>query len=242
MLYGGLWLGRLGAVTRVPLASLRAKVTFAGNWPTNARPVIELVNPVFVIFFFGYITVIVFALIRVISALFLKDTLDAAQSDADLAVVERKERRNQYVAKLRALFTTIDNRNTGMITEKQLKQVLDHPNIHAYLETLGLDVKEGVALFHILDDGAPRLLSIRCAKAEDGQVTLQEFINGIMHCKGEARAIDQVIMQAELRQLARRVDKLCTSMGCRSISLREPSPKAAHLGTFRLSLSNMSLK
>lgn len=181
----------------------------------------------------------------------MEDTLDAAQSDADLAVVERKERRNQYVAKLRALFTTIDNKNTGMITEKQLKQVLDHPNIHAYLETLGLDVKEGVALFHILDDGVPRLqvastslrsLSHGFFTSEDGQVTLQEFINGIMHCKGEARAIDQVIMQAELRQLARRVDKLCSSMGCRSTSLREPSPKAAHLGTFRFSLSDMSLK
>lgn len=50
-------------------------------------------------------------------------------------------------------------------------------------------------MFHLLDDG-------------DGEVTREEFINGIMHCKGEARAIDQVIMHAELKQLAKRMEGL----------------------------------
>lgn len=88
--------------------------------------------------------------------------------------------------KLEALFTAIDVNQTGMITEQQLASVLSLPNIHAYLETLDLDVKESAALFKLLDDG-------------DGEVTLHEFINGIMHCKGEARAIDQVLMHSELR-------------------------------------------
>ena len=33
------------------------------------------------------------------------------------------------------------------------------------------------------------------------KVTLDEFIDGIMRCKGPARAIDQVAMHAELKQL-----------------------------------------
>ena len=32
-------------------------------------------------------------------------------------------------------------------------------------------------------------------------MTLEEFIDGIMRCKGPARAIDQVAMHAELKQL-----------------------------------------
>ena len=40
------------------------------------------------------------------------------------------------------------------------------------------DVHESTALFHILDDG-------------DGGVTLDEFIDGMVRCKGPARAIDQ---------------------------------------------------
>ena len=44
----------------------------AGNWPTNARPVMEKADQVFALFFLAYVTIIVFALIRVISAIFLK--------------------------------------------------------------------------------------------------------------------------------------------------------------------------
>lgn len=214
------------------------EVTFAGNWPTNARPVIESVNPLFAIFYIGYITVIVFALIRVISALFLKDTLDAAQSDADLAVVDKKERRRVYVTKLEALFEAIDTKKSGMINEKQLSQITSMPNVHAYLETLGLDVKESAALFHLLDDG-------------DGEVTREEFINGIMHCKGEARAIDQVIMHAELKLVTKRLEGLCKHMGCKKkSSLLSPmqrrqkafKEKAEHLKTFRQSQSDMRLR
>ncbi|CAK9020783.1 unnamed protein product [Durusdinium trenchii] len=207
------------------------EVTFAGNWPTNARPVIEAVSPLFALFYLGYITIIVFALIRVISALFLKDTLDAAQSDADLAVVDKKERRRVYVEKLEALFTAIDVNQTGMITEQQLASVLSLPNIHAYLETLDLDVKESAALFKLLDDG-------------DGEVTLHEFINGIMHCKGEARAIDQVLMHSELRLVAKRLDGLCMHVGfeanertSKQMQQKAFQSKACHLGTFRMSQS-----
>ena len=40
------------------------------------------------IFFLVYVTIIVFAVIRVISAIFLKDTLDAAQNDAENLVLD----------------------------------------------------------------------------------------------------------------------------------------------------------
>eukprot|EP00913_Durusdinium_trenchii_P035650 g33360.t1 len=125
------------------------EITFAGNWPVNVRPVLENASQAFVVFFVLYITVVVFAVIRVISAVFLKDTFDAAQNDAEQLVVA------------------------------------------AYFQTLDLDVHEGRALFHLLDNG-------------DGEVTLDEFIDGIMRCKGHARAIDQVAMHADLKQLSRR--------------------------------------
>lgn len=54
------------------------EITFAGNWPSNVRPILEKVSHAYVIFYFLYVTIIVFAVIRVISAIFLKDTLDEA--------------------------------------------------------------------------------------------------------------------------------------------------------------------
>lgn len=171
------------------------EITFAGNWPVNVRPVLENASQAFVVFFVLYITVVVFAVIRVISAVFLKDTFDAAQNDAEQLVVDKLRLKSQYIAKLERIFRAIDVQGDGVVTEERLMQILANPKVAAYFQTLDLDVHEGRALFHLLDNG-------------DGEVTLDEFIDGIMRCKGHARAIDQVAMHADLKQLSRRIAKL----------------------------------
>jgi len=171
------------------------EITFAGNWPTNARPVMEKVSHTYVLFFVTYVTIIVFAVIRVISAIFLKDTLDAAQNDAEALVVERLRKKDKYVRKLEEVFAAIDESGDGMISEERLSHILSNPKAVAYFQTLDVDVTESAALFHILDNG-------------DGEVTLEEFIDGIMRCKGPARAIDQVAMRAAIQQLDSKLSKL----------------------------------
>ncbi|CAJ1348651.1 unnamed protein product [Effrenium voratum] len=168
------------------------EITFAGNWPTYARPVIRDVGSYFALFFLAYITLIVFAVIRVITAIFLKDTLDAANNDAELLVVERLQKKASYVKKLETIFQSIREAN-GMISQARLEETLEDPKVKAYFQTLEVDVHEGTALFHILDNG-------------DGEVTLEEFIDGILRCKGPARAIDQVAMQAEMRQMSAKLE------------------------------------
>eukprot|EP00913_Durusdinium_trenchii_P004824 g4481.t1 len=51
----------------------------------------------FVIFYLLYVTIIVFAVIRVISAIFLKDTLDEANNDAHQIVLDRLRKKAEYV-------------------------------------------------------------------------------------------------------------------------------------------------
>ncbi|CAK9013229.1 unnamed protein product [Durusdinium trenchii] len=129
------------------------EVTFAGNWPTNARPVLERVSHSYVFFFIVYITIIVFAVIRVISAIFLKDTLDAAQNDAEALVVDRLSKKASYVRKLEQIFKAIDNTSDGMVTEEKLSTILANPMVVAYFQTLDVDVMDSTALFHLIDNG-----------------------------------------------------------------------------------------
>jgi len=200
------------------------EITFAGNWPTNSRPVLEKVSHAYVIFFVLYITVIAFAVIRVISAVFLKDTLDAAQNDAEHMVVDRLRKKAEYVEKLEIIFRAIDDSGDGIITEARMNEILSNQKIAAYFQTLDLDVHEGAALFHLLDNG-------------DGEVTLEEFIDGIMRCKGPARAIDQVAMHADLKQLDAKMAKLLYAMGGGSSKKREKDKKN-HLKAFRHDVSS----
>lgn len=171
------------------------EITFAGNWPTNVRPVLDKVSHAYVIFFLLYITIVVFAVIRVITAIFLKDTLDAAQNDSENLVVERLRKKAEYVERLEAVFKAIDRTGDGMITEERLEEILSHPKVAAYFNTLDLDVQETSVFFHIIDNG-------------DGEVTLDEFIDGILRCKGNARAVDSMAIRAELKRLHGKFNKL----------------------------------
>jgi len=174
------------------------EVTFSGAWPTRARRVLE-VNQGFSLFFFLYVTVVVFAVIRVISAIFLKDTLDAAQNDAEQLVMDKIAMKAKLVSRLEGMFKVMDGCGTGMITEERLAEIMENPKVAAYFQTLDLDVHEGKALFHLLDNG-------------DGEVTQDEFISGVLRCKGEARAIEQVAMHSELRILDRKITKLINAL------------------------------
>ncbi|CAJ1370802.1 unnamed protein product [Effrenium voratum] len=174
------------------------EITFAGSWPVVTRPVVEKVSPGFAIIFVVYITIIVFALIRVITAVFLKDTLDTANNDAELLMMEKMHKKAEFAHKLEDVFLAITV-GEGLITEERLAEVLQSPKVKAYFQTLDLDVHEGTALFHLLDDG-------------DGTVTLDEFIDGVMRCKGPARAIDQVATHAEIKQLDKKLSKVLSQL------------------------------
>mmetsp|Transcript_38293 Transcript_38293/g.89993 ORF Transcript_38293/g.89993 Transcript_38293/m.89993 type:complete len:562 (-) Transcript_38293:124-1809(-) len=171
------------------------EVTFAGNWPTNVRPVLDNVSKLYVLFFGAYIIVVVFALVRVITAIFLRDTLEAAQSDAEFMVMESLRKRARYVQKLENIFKAIDKTGKGMVTEARLNDMLSDPSVKAHFQSIDVDIHEGVALFHLLDNG-------------DGEVTLEEFVDGILRCKGQARAIDQVALHAELKQLDTKLSRM----------------------------------
>ena len=55
---------RLLASFKLFIKTVACPALFAGNWPTNARPVLDKVSHGFVVFFLVYITIIVFAVIR----------------------------------------------------------------------------------------------------------------------------------------------------------------------------------
>lgn len=76
------------------------EITFSGSWPSFTHPLIEKVHAGLVLFFVLYITVVAFGLIRVITAVFLKDTLDAAANDAEHLVGERIQKKAEYSKKI----------------------------------------------------------------------------------------------------------------------------------------------
>jgi len=137
---------------------------------------------------------------------FLKDTLEAARNDDETLVIERLRNKQKYVQKLQEVFHAIGGSVDGLITEERLASILESPKALAYFQTLDLDVTETSALFSLLDNG-------------DGEITQEEFIDGVLRCKGPARAIDQVALRADLKQMDAKISQITRA-------LKLPNPRS----------------
>jgi len=178
------------------------EVTFSGGWPTYVRPVVEDVNPLLVIFFVIYVAGVVFAIIRIITALFLKETMQVAADDAHRVIQERMEERRAYVEKLRELFLEVDPTGDGIITLQDFEAILRNPLAQGLLRSLDLGMHDIQCLFNMIDDG-------------DGKITYDEFLHGTMRWKVQARSQDVVAVLHDSEKILNQCHKLykiCNAM------------------------------
>merc|ERR1719191_1865003 len=86
-----------------------------GGWVKIARPLVERVNPWLSIFFVGYVAGVSFAVMKIITAIFLRKTLHIANSDAEMVMAERMKAQAKYADQLRAIFDDADDSGDGLI-------------------------------------------------------------------------------------------------------------------------------
>jgi hypothetical protein len=73
------------------------EITFApGAWAKAGRPIIENVHEAWALFFVGYVATVSFAIIRVITAVFLRETLQVANADSELAIADKITQKNKF--------------------------------------------------------------------------------------------------------------------------------------------------
>mmetsp|Transcript_42148 Transcript_42148/g.98320 ORF Transcript_42148/g.98320 Transcript_42148/m.98320 type:complete len:544 (-) Transcript_42148:110-1741(-) len=164
------------------------EITHSGGWPLLVRPVIEKLGWGFAVPFLIYVTLVIFAVIRIVTALFLKETLTCADDDAAVALKEKSRRTRVYKEKLREVFFAADKDGDGNLTPEEFFATVDLPKVRSYLSLLEVNIKDCEPLFEILDDG-------------DGVITIEEFCQGILHMKGPASALDIVMLQRENRRI-----------------------------------------
>ncbi|CAE7259258.1 unnamed protein product, partial [Symbiodinium sp. KB8] len=160
------------------------ELTFSGGWIVRVRPVVESVSYWYAIPFLCYITIVVFAVTRIVTAIFLKETLANAANDAALQLAETKRMARGLQSKFEELFRSLDGDGSESISFSEFTTAMSYPSVQQYLSTLDLKVQDCAQLFEILDDG-------------DGKITISEFSHGLMLLKGQARALDIMVLQRE---------------------------------------------
>ncbi|CAK9045813.1 unnamed protein product [Durusdinium trenchii] len=166
------------------------EITHSGSWPAVVRPIVEQVDAWYAVLFLAYITLVVFAVIRIVTALFLKETLASAANDADMVMEDNRRSAVEANMKLQELFHAADDDGDGHLSPDEFVQALTLPSVQGFLQSMEVNIRDTGPLFEILDDG-------------DGRITIAEFCKGLMQLKGQARALDIIVLQHELAKLFR---------------------------------------
>jgi len=168
-----------------------------GNWVVPCRLLYNSVSEWYGLFFIVYRGCLMFALVKVITAVFVAETTRATQSDDELTLQKRTRAMEVNGRKLREVFRELDVSGNGYLTREEFEPIISDGIMKAWLATIGIDTCELEHLFSILD-------------TSDGGVSLDEFISGMTRIKGPAKSVDVLKMMNGMNHLAAQLDELIT--------------------------------
>jgi len=165
------------------------------NWSPAARVLTEHVSEWYVIFFLIYRCGVLFAMMSVITAVFVAETNRNLSNDDRVALATKHKQKQAFCVKLKELFDELDESGDGMLSREEFNTLVDDGFLRAWLSTLEVDTHDLNTLFSVLDRGA-------------GEVDMMHFIDGLTRVKGGARSIDVLQIASSLHDVEIKMELL----------------------------------
>eukprot|EP00930_Biecheleria_cincta_P071946 TRINITY_DN59395_c0_g1_i1.p1 TRINITY_DN59395_c0_g1~~TRINITY_DN59395_c0_g1_i1.p1 ORF type:complete len:613 (+),score=78.80 TRINITY_DN59395_c0_g1_i1:28-1866(+) len=135
-----------------------------------------------------YILFAVFCVLNGVTGAFCNSAIEAAMQNVDVLADNIEKRNLSYMARLTEVFHRLDTDRSGWLTVMEFEHVLSVPHTSACLMAMDIDGSDAWTLFKLLDQDG------------DGQISIDEFIQGCVRLKGAAKALDfqQLMHQVDL--------------------------------------------
>jgi len=157
-----------------------------GDWIGVTRVMMQNWSDVYVIFALVHKFVIGFAVMNVITGIFLQETMQVAKTDNKLMLSQREQSAALHVQKMTKLFAAADADGSGRLDGEEWEEACADPQVALWLASMGLDVSDaGVVHNHI------------CEGTGSEDLAAKEMVHGIARLKGEARNLDVSILRME---------------------------------------------
>lgn len=175
------------------------EATFSYSWVIESRKMMEKIDGLFVILWVIWTVAVNFAIMRVVAALFLKQTLAVANDDAERMFVQQMQEKEHLAdtirRRLKDRFASGDVSGSGFISEAEFGKMIYDPEVGESFAKLELELFEVVMLFRLLAN-------------EEGSTDYEEFLQGAMRMKSSARTIDVIQILHEHTKLQRQMTGL----------------------------------
>eukprot|EP00929_Paragymnodinium_shiwhaense_P016484 TRINITY_DN12487_c0_g1_i1.p1 TRINITY_DN12487_c0_g1~~TRINITY_DN12487_c0_g1_i1.p1 ORF type:complete len:818 (+),score=177.56 TRINITY_DN12487_c0_g1_i1:176-2629(+) len=163
----------------LPSATYGLYLSFTGgrNWGEVLHPLLCL-HWFYPTMFLVFITFTIFGVLNVVTAIFVDSAMSSQQHFKELLVQEQTHQKELYLSHLRGVFQQIDEDKSGHISFKELEFCLASPTLNEYMESIGIYPNDARTLFDLLDQD------------DSDSVSIEEFCNGCLRLKGEAKSFD----------------------------------------------------
>lgn len=136
-----------------------------------------------------------FAILRIIMAVFIAETNRVAANDDEIALITRTRQKRAYIHKLKEVFRELDESGDGSLTREEFNLIFDDAVLKAWMSSLEVDVHDVRTLFDMLS-------------GDKNKVDFEEFTEGLIRVRGNARSLDILELRYSLSRLGMKIEKL----------------------------------
>eukprot|EP00746_Dinoflagellata_sp_MGD_P112283 gnl/MRDRNA2_/MRDRNA2_49290_c0_seq1.p1 gnl/MRDRNA2_/MRDRNA2_49290_c0~~gnl/MRDRNA2_/MRDRNA2_49290_c0_seq1.p1 ORF type:complete len:645 (+),score=102.50 gnl/MRDRNA2_/MRDRNA2_49290_c0_seq1:89-2023(+) len=175
---------RYGSLLR-SVYTLYMGMTAGMAWGEGAEPLVEGISPWFAALYSIYIAFALFAILNVVTGIFVESAMAMAQQDRDFVIQETMNERQSKANELGKIFREADISGDGMLSLEELEDHFADASVAAYLQALDLDVSSTRAMFQLLDAD------------KSGHVEISEFMEGCRKLTGTLSSLDFAMSRME---------------------------------------------
>jgi len=172
------------------------EITLANFIPVT-RVMVTNFSQAYLIFGLMHKFFIGFAVVMVITGVFIQETMKVAQTDNTIMLTQRERSSNLHTRKIKTLFDMADSDGSGRLDMEEFVEVCEDTSMKIWLSAMGLDVSDAKGVFQLISE-----------QLDSEDLSARELVAGVARLKGAARNIDLAMLRQENQEILKRVNQL----------------------------------
>lgn len=163
-------------------------ITGGRDWGEVYHALVKI-SLIYGVCFLVYIYFMVFLVLNVVIGTVVDVTSGVAARDRDRMVEDEMKALKDYASDIKDFFRQADADGSGQLSWEEFRTHLADNRVKAYFQTLDLDIRQAHVLFKLLDCN------------DNDEVGIDEFLDGCLRLKGQAKSLDLHLVIYQLERL-----------------------------------------